>query len=48
MARRAALTYHIGPGPAKVHLKVTSNWDLKPVNDVIATLQRVRRLPING
>jgi N-acetylated-alpha-linked acidic dipeptidase len=34
-----ALTYHIGPGPAKVHLKVTSNWDLKPVNDVIATMR---------
>jgi len=33
------LTYHIGPGPAKVHLKVVSNWDLKPVNDVIATLR---------
>ena len=33
------LTYHIGPGPAKVHLKVTSNWDLKPVNDVIAQLK---------
>jgi N-acetylated-alpha-linked acidic dipeptidase len=33
------ITYHIGPGPAKVHLKVASNWDLKPVNDVIATLR---------
>ncbi len=33
------ITYHIGPGPAKVHLKVTSNWDMKPVNDVIATLR---------
>jgi N-acetylated-alpha-linked acidic dipeptidase len=31
-------TYHIGPGPAKVHLKVASNWDLKPVNDVIAKI----------
>ena len=34
-----AITYHIGPGPARVHLKVTSNWDSKPVNDVIATLR---------
>jgi len=34
-----AITYHIGPGPAKVHLKVASNWDLKPVNDVIATMR---------
>src|SRR5271170_4147062 len=33
-----SITYRIGPGPAKVHLKVASNWDLKPVNDVIATL----------
>jgi len=33
-----AITYHIGPGPAKVHLKVKSNWDLKPINDVIAKI----------
>ncbi len=33
------ITYHVGPGPAKVHLKVASNWDLKPVNDVIATIR---------
>jgi N-acetylated-alpha-linked acidic dipeptidase len=33
------ITYHVGPGPAKVHLKVVSNWDLKPVNDVIATMR---------
>ncbi len=33
------ITYHIGLGPAKVHLKVTSNWDLKPVYDVIATMR---------
>lgn len=32
------ITYRIGPGPAKVHLKVTSNWDLKPVYDVIAKM----------
>ncbi len=31
-------TYHIGPGPARVHLKVASNWDIKPIYDVIATL----------
>lgn len=30
-----ALTYHIGPGPAKVHLKVKANWDLKPLYNVI-------------
>jgi N-acetylated-alpha-linked acidic dipeptidase len=33
------ITYHVGPGPAKVHLKVASNWDLEPVNDVIATMR---------
>jgi N-acetylated-alpha-linked acidic dipeptidase len=33
-----ALTYHVGPGPAKVHLKVASNWDMKPIYDVIGTL----------
>ncbi|MBZ5532422.1 MAG: M28 family metallopeptidase [Acidobacteriia bacterium] len=27
--------YHIGPGPAKVHLKVQFNWDIKPVYDVV-------------
>ncbi|MGA8215822.1 MAG: transferrin receptor-like dimerization domain-containing protein [Candidatus Sulfotelmatobacter sp.] len=33
------ITYRVGPGPARVHLKVASNWDIKPVNDVIATLR---------
>jgi N-acetylated-alpha-linked acidic dipeptidase len=32
------ITYHVGPGPAKVHLKVKSNWDLKPVYDVIGQI----------
>src|SRR5882724_8924228 len=32
------VTYHVGPGPATVHLKVASNWDHKPLYDVIATL----------
>ena len=32
------LTYHVGPGPAKVHLKVTSNWDIKPIYDVIGRI----------
>jgi N-acetylated-alpha-linked acidic dipeptidase len=34
-----AITYHVGPGPALVHLAVTSNWDIKPIYDVIATLR---------
>ena len=33
------ITYHLGPGPAKVHLKVVSNWETKPIYDVIATLR---------
>jgi N-acetylated-alpha-linked acidic dipeptidase len=33
-----AITYHVGPGPAKVHLKVKSNWDRKPIYDVIAKI----------
>jgi N-acetylated-alpha-linked acidic dipeptidase len=33
------ITYHIGPGPAKVHLKVKANWDQKPLYDVIATIR---------
>ncbi|HEY6446398.1 MAG TPA: M28 family metallopeptidase [Acidobacteriaceae bacterium] len=32
------ITYHVGPGPAKVHLKVESNWDIKPIYDVIARI----------
>jgi len=33
-----AQTYHVGPGPAKVHLKLQSNWDVKPVYDVIVKI----------
>ena len=32
------ITYHLGAGPAKVHLKLAFNWDLKPLYDVIARL----------
>jgi N-acetylated-alpha-linked acidic dipeptidase len=32
------ITYHVGPGPAKVHLKVSSNWDIKPIYDVIGRI----------
>jgi len=32
------LTYRIGPGPAKVHLRVKSDWSTKPLYDVIARL----------
>ncbi len=33
------ITYHVGPGPAKVRLKVESDWGLVPAHDVIARLQ---------
>ncbi|MGO9932488.1 MAG: transferrin receptor-like dimerization domain-containing protein [Steroidobacteraceae bacterium] len=33
------LAYHIGPGPAQVHMKVVSNWDQKPVYDVVAKIR---------
>jgi N-acetylated-alpha-linked acidic dipeptidase len=33
------ITYRIGPGPAKVHLKVFSNWDQKSLYDVIGKIQ---------
>ncbi|MAW15997.1 MAG: folate hydrolase [Flavobacteriaceae bacterium] len=33
------ITYHIGPGPAKVHLKLTFDWQLKPAHNVIAKLE---------
>jgi N-acetylated-alpha-linked acidic dipeptidase len=32
------ITYHVGPGPAKVHLKLMFNWDTKPIYDVIARI----------
>jgi N-acetylated-alpha-linked acidic dipeptidase len=33
-----AIPYHVGPGEAKVHLRVMSNWDIKPIYDVIARI----------
>jgi N-acetylated-alpha-linked acidic dipeptidase len=32
------VTYHLGPGPAKVHLKVKFNWDIKEIHDVLAKI----------
>jgi N-acetylated-alpha-linked acidic dipeptidase len=32
------ITYHIGPGPARVHLKVRFDWRLVPAYDVIARI----------
>jgi N-acetylated-alpha-linked acidic dipeptidase len=33
------ITYKLGPGPARVHVKLSFNWNLAPVYDVIARLQ---------
>jgi N-acetylated-alpha-linked acidic dipeptidase len=33
------ITYHCGPGPATVHLKVESSWDMATIRDVIATMK---------
>jgi N-acetylated-alpha-linked acidic dipeptidase len=32
------ITYRVGPGAAKVHLKVFSNWGMKPLYDVIGKI----------
>jgi N-acetylated-alpha-linked acidic dipeptidase len=33
------VTYHTGPGPARVHLALKSDWSLKPLYDVIAVMR---------
>ncbi len=33
------ITYHVGPGKTKVHLKVDFDWQLRPANNVIATIK---------
>lgn len=37
------LTYHLGPGPATVHLKLEFNWDRVTARDVIAKLRGSER-----
>jgi len=32
------IPYHVGPGPAMVHLAVESNWDIKQLHNVIARI----------
>jgi N-acetylated-alpha-linked acidic dipeptidase len=31
--------YHLGPGPARVHMKVLSDWSQKPIYDVVAKIR---------
>lgn len=45
------IPYHIGPGPATVHLKLEFNWDVKPIYNVVATMkgsERPDQLVIRG
>lgn len=37
------ITYHIGPGPAIVHLKVAFDWKLVPAHNVIAKMKGATR-----
>jgi N-acetylated-alpha-linked acidic dipeptidase len=32
------ITYHVGPGPASVHLKVDFDWTTKPLHNVVVTI----------
>lgn len=32
------LTYHVGPGPAKVHLKLAFDWQVRPLYNVIVRI----------
>lgn len=34
-----AVTYHVGSGPARVHLKVAFDWSLKTLYDVVARIE---------
>lgn len=33
------ITYHMGPGPAKLHLKLEFNWDVVPTYNIIAKMK---------
>jgi N-acetylated-alpha-linked acidic dipeptidase len=37
------LTYHLGPGPARVHLKAAFDWKQVPAYDVIAVMRGAER-----
>ena len=32
------ITYHAGPGPAKVHMKLAFDWSVRPLHDVIVRI----------
>ncbi len=33
------ITYHVGPGPAKVHLKLAFDWQVRPLYNVVARIE---------
>ena len=37
------ITYHLGAGPARVHIKLAFNWNIVPAYDVVARLQGSER-----
>ncbi|MGK2863518.1 MAG: transferrin receptor-like dimerization domain-containing protein, partial [Chitinophagaceae bacterium] len=37
------ITYHVGPSMEKVHLKLSFNWDIKPLYNVIAKMEGTER-----
>ncbi|MBA3496419.1 MAG: M28 family peptidase [Gemmatimonadales bacterium] len=37
------ITYHVGPGPARVHLKLRFDWRLVPAYDVVARIPGAER-----
>ncbi len=36
---RLPITYHFGPGPARVHMQVKADWGVRPIVDVIGILR---------
>ena len=37
------ITYHLGPGPATVHLRLAFNWDIVPAYDIVAKMAGAER-----
>ena len=42
------ITYHIGSGPARVHLAESFEWKTRPLYDVIATIPGADSIPTSG
>ncbi|NBQ43920.1 MAG: M28 family peptidase, partial [Mycobacteriaceae bacterium] len=37
------ITYHVGPGPAQLHMKLAFDWKNRPLHDVIVTIPGTTR-----